>query len=128
MKPNWMIVGALSGALGVGLAAWGAHGMQEVITEPDHQAWWRTGVRIQMWHAPVLLLTGWFGRPKGLQGPLVGVAGWLLALGTLLFSGCLYAMALGGPRWLGAVVPLGGLGLLLGWLCLAAAGRRGTVS
>ena len=47
--------------------------------------------------------------------------GWSLLVGSLLFSGTLYAMALGAPRWLGAVTPLGGLALMAGWLLLARA-------
>jgi uncharacterized membrane protein YgdD (TMEM256/DUF423 family) len=58
-------------------------------------------------------------------GPLVHWAGWLFIAGTLLFSGSLYALALSGARWLGAITPLGGVGFLAGWLCLALAAARG---
>jgi uncharacterized membrane protein YgdD (TMEM256/DUF423 family) len=135
MRPNWMVIGALSGALGVALAAWGAHGMEKVILESERQGWWLDGVRLQMWHAPILCLVGWIARsggseasPCGSQGQKAQLAGWFLALGSLVFSGTLYAMALGGPSILGAITPLGGLALIVGWILLALAGRRGTVS
>jgi uncharacterized membrane protein YgdD (TMEM256/DUF423 family) len=57
-------------------------------------------------------------------GPLLAWAGWLFVAGTLLFSGSLYALALSGVRWLGAITPLGGVCFLAGWLCLALAARR----
>jgi uncharacterized membrane protein YgdD (TMEM256/DUF423 family) len=52
-------------------------------------------------------------------------AGWLFVLGTVLFSGSLYALALSGVRWLGAITPLGGLAFLAGWVCLVAAAVKG---
>ena len=119
MRLDWTVIGALSGALGVGLAAWGAHGMEEVILEPDAQGWWLDGVRLQMWHAAPIALAGWIGRQEGRKGSRARLSGLLLARGSLVFSGTLYAMALGGPSWLGAVTPLGGLALILGWLALA---------
>ena len=119
MRPDWTVIGALWGALGVGLAAWGAHGMEDVITEAKAQEWWHDGVRLQMWHAPVIALAGWIGRSTGRQGSRARLAGLLLGVGSLVFSGTLYAMALGGSRGLGAVTPIGGLALILGWLALA---------
>jgi uncharacterized membrane protein YgdD (TMEM256/DUF423 family) len=50
-------------------------------------------------------------------------AGWLFVAGTVLFSGSLYALALTGMRWLGAITPLGGIAFLAGWLCLAVSAR-----
>ncbi len=58
-----------------------------------------------------------------LQAGRGDLAGWAFLLGSLLFSGTLYAMALGAPRWLGAVTPIGGVGLLSGWFLLALAAR-----
>tara|TARA_R110002072_G_scaffold58824_3_gene149510 strand:- start:9647 stop:10036 length:390 start_codon:yes stop_codon:yes gene_type:complete len=123
MKPNWMVIGALSGALGVAFAAWGAHGMETVILEPKRQTWWLDGVRLQMWHAPILCLVGWIAGSGTPQGGRAQLSGWFLALGSLIFSGSLYAMALGGPSILGAITPLGGLSLILGWVVLALTAR-----
>jgi Uncharacterized small membrane protein len=75
-----------------------------------------------MYHALALLAVGW--ATTRWPGPLATWAGWLFLVGTLIFSGSLYALALTGVRWLGAMTPAGGLCFLGGWLCLALAARR----
>jgi uncharacterized membrane protein YgdD (TMEM256/DUF423 family) len=98
--------------LGVALGAFGAHGLKDVL---DAQAlgWWQTGVQYQMWHAVALVaMAAMRGVRSGLPAVLIGA-------GVLLFSGSLYAMALTGARWLGAVTPLGGLAMIAGWCLLA---------
>jgi uncharacterized membrane protein YgdD (TMEM256/DUF423 family) len=112
------MTGALWALLGVGLGAFGAHGLKAVASEQS-LAWWETGARYHIVHAVALVLLGLLQgqRPGG------GAAGWAFLLGSAVFSGTLYAMALGGPRWLGAVTPVGGLGLMLGWLLLALHAR-----
>jgi uncharacterized membrane protein YgdD (TMEM256/DUF423 family) len=72
-----------------------------------------------MYHALALLACAW--EVTKWPGTLVSAAGWLFILGTLLFSGSLYVLSLTGLRWLGAITPLGGIALLAGWICLAAA-------
>jgi uncharacterized membrane protein YgdD (TMEM256/DUF423 family) len=115
---NWIVVGALWGFLGVALGAFGAHGLKSVATEQG-LAWWETGARYHLVHALALVLLGLIEhhRPGG------GAAGWAFLLGSAVFSGTLYAMALGAPRFLGAVTPIGGVGMLLGWLLLALRAR-----
>lgn len=112
---RWILAGGLWGALGVALGAYGAHGLE---ASAEGLAWWRTGVLYHLVHAPLLVLVGtaFAGR--------AGRTGGALLLGSVLFSGTLYAMALGGPRWLGAVTPVGGLLLIVGWLLLAVEGWR----
>ena len=74
-------------------------------------------------HALALLATAWaVGRWPG--APAMW-AGWAFTAGTLIFSGSLYVLALTGQRWLGAVTPVGGLALMLGWVCLAWSAWRG---
>ena len=116
-RMNWVMAGALWGLLGVGLGAFGAHGLKTVATEQG-LAWWETAARYQLFHALALVLLGLLQhhRPGG------DAAGWSFLLGSAFFSGTLYAMALGAPRWLGAVTPIGGLGMMLGWLLLALHG------
>jgi uncharacterized membrane protein YgdD (TMEM256/DUF423 family) len=114
---NWILVGALWGFLGVGCGAFGAHGLRNVATA-EGLGWWETAARYQLVHALALLAVGLLR----LHGPRAG-AGWAFLLGSAVFSGTLYAMALGAPRWLGAVTPLGGLGMMVGWLLLALAAR-----
>ncbi len=115
---NWIVAGAVSGFLGVALGAFGAHGLPR---ETSAQAldWWRIAAQYHLAHALALLLGGMLG----MQGLRVDAACWSFLAGSAVFSGTLYAMALGAPRVLGAATPLGGLLLLAGWLLLAWAGR-----
>ncbi len=115
---NWLMTGALWGCLGVGLGAFGAHGLKSVAGAQG-LAWWETAARYHLFHALALLAVGLLQqhRPGG------DLAGWCLLVGSALFSTTLYAMALGAPRWLGAVTPLGGVTMMLGWLLLALHAR-----
>nr|WP_302054183.1 DUF423 domain-containing protein [Sphingomonas tagetis] len=106
-----VVLAALSGALAVGAGAFGAHG-----ASGDAAEWLRTGGQYQLVHAVAALVAARMGA-KG--------AGWCFVIGGALFAGTLYAMALGGPRWLGAVTPIGGTALIVGWLWLAWRAARG---
>ncbi len=112
----FLILGSLSGFAGVVLGAFAAHGLRAKLTAEMLDVF-EVGVRYQMYHAlalvAVALAFGRWPRPEFL------VAGWLFVAGTLVFSGSLYVLSLSGIRWLGAVTPIGGLALLLGWLSLA---------
>jgi len=118
---RWLRLGALSAFTAVALGAFGAHALKERLT-PEMLAIFETGVRYQMYHALALLAVGILAnRP----GSTAGRSGAGFALGTLLFSGSLYALALTGQRWLGAVTPIGGLLFLAAWLNLVLVfGRR----
>ena len=84
---------------------------------------WNTGVQYHLWHALGMILVGLYaGAAHDAAWPRA--AGALLLAGIVLFSGSLYAIALGAPKWLGAVTPFGGLAFILGWLALAAAVLR----
>lgn len=85
---------------------------------------WNTGVQYQLWHALGMILVG-LSAAVVPESPWWRAAGLLLLAGIGLFSGSLYALALGAPRWLGAVTPLGGTALLLGWIAFAVAAVRG---
>ena len=80
-----------------------------------------TGARYQMYHALGLIAVAW--AVTRWPGAAAAWAGWLFVAGTVLFSGSLYALALTGVRWLGAITPLGGVAFLAGWTCLALAAR-----
>jgi uncharacterized membrane protein YgdD (TMEM256/DUF423 family) len=116
MRSRWVVLGAAVGFVGVLLGAFGAHALGGRLDE-RHLAWWQTGVLYQLLHAAPLVGVGLL--PAGRSA---AVAGWAFGLGVLVFSGSLYGLALGGPAWLGAVTPFGGVGLLLGWLALGLAG------
>ena len=83
----------------------------------DERTLFRIGARYQMYHALGLLAVAWAASRT--DGAAPRRAGWLFVVGTLLFSGSLYLMALTGMRWLGAVTPLGGAAWLAGWGILA---------
>lgn len=97
---------ALSGAVAVMAGAFGAHGASGKAAE-----WLRTGGEYEMIHAVAALIGARMRRGRA--------AAMLLLGGSVLFALTLYAMALGGPLWLGAVTPLGGLGMIAGWIVLA---------
>ena len=113
-----MFIGALMGFVGVGLGAFGAHGLKGRLS-PDMLAIFETGVRYQMYHALALLAVG--ALMSRIEGRAVVVAGWSFAAGILIFSGSLYALALTGITTLGAVTPIGGVAFLAGWIALAVA-------
>jgi uncharacterized membrane protein YgdD (TMEM256/DUF423 family) len=109
-------LGSLSALLSVAAGAFGAHALRGRL-RPDHLAIFETAARYQMYHGLALLAVAW-AVPRW-PGALPQWAGWLFLIGTVLFSGSLYALALTGAPWLGAVTPLGGAAFLAGWFCLA---------
>jgi uncharacterized membrane protein YgdD (TMEM256/DUF423 family) len=116
----FVVVGALSAGLAVGLGAFAAHGLRGRLSA-EMLAVFETGVRYHLYHALGLLAVAW-ALGRGLGG--AALAGWLFVAGTVLFSGSLYVLSLSGVRGLGAVTPLGGAAFLAGWLALAVAAWR----
>ena len=121
MHRKLLFLGALSGFIGVAAGAFGAHGLQERLSA-ELLAVYETGVRYELVHALALVLAGLAeDRWPGIGW---GRAGWMFVAGTVLFSGSLFALALTGARWLGAVTPFGGLCFLAGWVLAARAALR----
>ena len=117
--------GAWSAGTAVALGAFGAHGLRGILS-PEMLAVYETGVRYQMYHALALVAAGLAGLlARNRDRRLLLGASWAFGCGTLLFSGSLYAMALGGLRALGAVTPAGGLAFIAGWVLFGAALVRG---
>ncbi len=110
-----LLAAALLGAAGVALGAFGAHGLRARLDARSLEIW-ETAVRYHLLHAVALLALALSPQAPALRGP-----GSLFVAGIALFSGSLYALALGGPRALGPVTPLGGLAFVAGWLWLAKA-------
>lgn len=104
--------GAALGCVGVILGAFGAHALKGQVSV-EALGWWQTAVQYQMWHA--LAVVGLGLSRCGRQAFLPAM---LFVAGVVIFSGTLYAIALGAPRWLGAITPLGGLLLISGWALL----------
>jgi uncharacterized membrane protein YgdD (TMEM256/DUF423 family) len=112
----FLVAGALSAALAVAAGAFGAHGLRETL-QPDMLEIFETAARYQMYHALAMIGAAWVSTRN--RGRASTVAGWAFLVGTVLFSGSLYALSLSGMRWLGAVTPFGGVAFLVGWLALA---------
>ena len=119
---TFVIIGSLSGFLGVALGAFGAHGLKARVS-PEMLTVWQTGVQYHLVHALALLLIGILCQLLP-EASLARSAGWMMLIGTLLFSGSLYVMVLSGVRALGMITPLGGVAFLIGWLLLALAAWR----
>jgi uncharacterized membrane protein YgdD (TMEM256/DUF423 family) len=122
MDKTFAALGAISGLLAVTLGALGAHALADRLTA-DRLALFETAARYQMYHALALWAAAWATTRYSTGSALW--AGWLFAAGTVVFCGTVYALALGGPRWLGAVTPVGGLALMAGWAALLVAVARG---
>lgn len=112
------IFAATSGMLSVILGAFAAHGLKSKLPVNLLNAF-ETGVQYQFYHSLAILLVVLLC--KQLSQPLMLWAGWSMALGTVLFSGSLYALALTGIKWFGPITPLGGLCFIGGWLLLVVA-------
>ena len=115
MSRIFFLLGALGGFLSVALGAFAAHGLKSQLS-PEMLGAFETGVRYQMYHSLVLLVTGYAARDSALRQ--FSYAGWFFAAGIVLFSGSLYALATTGINWLGAVTPFGGMSFLAGWCFL----------
>ncbi len=108
----FLTIAGVFGLLAVAGGAFGAHALRERIT-PESLAVFETGARYHMYHALALAIVGLLlGR---LSIPQLVWSGWLFVIGTTIFSGSLYLLAVTGTRWWGAITPLGGVALLAGW-------------
>lgn len=113
------------GALAVALGAYGAHGLQRALegaVDADARlAWWKTAALYHLAHALAIGLSAWLASRRARGATASGA---LFAIGVAIFSGTLYAMALGAPRWLGAITPIGGLSLIAGWVAVVVCALR----
>lgn len=114
-----LIAAGIVGFAAVALGAFGAHGLEGRLT-PEGKAWWETATLYALAHGVAALACAIAVR----QGAAFSGPGWAFVIGALIFAGTLYAMALGAPRWLGAVTPVGGVALLIGWGLVVFQGFR----
>jgi uncharacterized membrane protein YgdD (TMEM256/DUF423 family) len=110
MNPVFLLLGALSALVGVGMGAFGAHGLKSIIS-PEMLAAYQTGVTYQMWHALGLIGIALI-HP---QTKLLHWAGCFMFAGILLFSGSLYSLAILNLHWIGIITPFGGICFLTAW-------------
>ena len=111
---NWLVIGSISGAISVAAGAFGAHALKSKLS-PEMLNAFDVGVKYQMFHALALLAVGLIVA----KIPAANTAGWLFLIGTVLFSGSLYALSLSGIKFFGPITPIGGLCLIAGWITLA---------
>lgn len=132
---TWIAIGALSAGIAVVMGAFGAHGLDKYVvdkygtTEVKSVAGWdvpmswkrledfKTGAEYQMYHGLALIAAGWV--VKRTRKSLPQVAAWCFLLGTVFFSGSLYVLTLTGQTYWGAIAPIGGTLLIVGWVALA---------
>lgn len=122
MSRIFIFAAALLGALGVGLGAFGAHGLAATLEATGRADTFGTATQYQMIHALALLAAAWLSDHYPNRWPRR--AGWLFILGVLLFSGSLYLLSIFDLRLMGAVAPFGGMALIAGWVCLGLAVRE----
>ena len=112
---NRLVTAGILGAIAIALGAFGAHGFKDRLALiPEANGWWQTATFYLLTHAVAI-------------GAIAGRSIWpasLWAIGSAIFAGALYAMALGAPRWFGAITPIGGSLLIAGWVVLAWTARK----
>ena len=118
----WLLIASIAGFLGVAGGAFGAHALKARLSE-QMLANVHTGTRYLMVHAVALLIVGVLAGRENV-GDLATV-GWSFTVGMVIFTGTLWVMALTGQRWLGAITPIGGTALIIGWLAFALAAAKG---
>ncbi len=123
MTQNYKLLGSILAFSAVLFGAFGAHALKVTLSANDSIQTWETAVRYQMWHAIALILLSM----NSLHNKIPKMTGPCFTIGTFLFSGSLYGLALDGPKWLGPVTPLGGLSLMIGWLLLAYSSLKNKV-
>lgn len=122
MERAFLFAAGVLGATGVAAGAFGAHALRARLSE-DLLRVWNTGAEYHLFHAVALVGVAW--AASRWPGNATSVAGITMIVGTVVFSGSLYALTLSGLRWLGAVTPLGGVLLIVAWVALAVSAWRG---
>ena len=107
----------ISGAIAVGLGAFGAHSLEALLIQNGRLDTFQTAVNYHFYHTLALLGIGVLATVKP-DWKGISFAAWSMVLGILIFSGSLYVLCLTGITWLGAITPLGGLAFILGWSSL----------
>ena len=114
-------LGAINALVAIAAGAFGAHALKSRL-DARRLDIFETAARYQMYHALGMIAAAWLAS-RGLA--LAGTGGLVMQAGVVIFSGSLYALALTGQDWLGAITPIGGLAMMVGWAMLAIAAWRG---
>lgn len=122
MNDRAVSIGACLAALAVVFGAFGAHGLETLLLENGHLATYETASQYHFMHALGLILIGCLPEHRYQIGWL-NRAAWMMTLGTIIFSGSLYILAISGLGWLGAIAPVGGLLLIAAWVSIVISTR-----
>lgn len=121
MNRRYFAIGALLGALAVALGAFGAHALEDILSE-SMQDIYDTASRYHFIHASAIILVA-LGAEKTTHVRMMLWSLRMLFSGTVIFSGSLYVLSVSGWSWLGMITPIGGVFLIVGWLLAAWGGR-----
>jgi len=116
LTKKFAFYGAIMMALAIAFGAFGAHGLKKIVSS-DMLVIFHTGVEYQFYHALGLFCVAFVAHFSPTKQ--VNRSGYLMIIGTLLFSGSLYLMVLTGIKWLGAITPIGGIAFIVAWVILA---------
>ena len=117
MKSIFLLLASLSAMTGIGLGAFGAHGLKNVLS-PELLTVYQTGVTYQMWHALGLMGIS-LVHQQSPESKLIYWAGWLMFMGIILFSGSLYLLVILNLKWIGIITPIGGVSFIMAWVLIA---------
>lgn len=115
---RFVALGAVVAGLAVAAGAFGAHGLRAMVA-PERLATFETGARYAFYHGLALVLVGALVRLWPARTAALSRSGWLFLAGTVVFSGSLFALVLFDLPVLGAITPLGGVAMIVGWALLA---------
>lgn len=122
MNKKFLVVAGFSGALAVGLGAFAAHGLKEIISQ-DQLRIFHTGVEYHFYHTFALFAVVFLSEK--IKDKMLNFSGWLFTAGIIFFSGSLYLLAtIPSINWIGIITPIGGLCFILGWLFFALSAIR----
>lgn len=121
MTKIFLVIASILGGLAVVFSSFAAHALKDRLSQHFLEIF-QTGARLQMYHSLALLMVAFLLTIGESPQPLIVVAGYAFIVGIAIFSGSLYALSLSGIKWLGAITPIGGVALIVGWGCMAIAG------
>lgn len=113
MNKFFLLSGSVLGLLGVAVGAFGAHALKVMLQAAGRAETFETAVRYMFYHAIALVLVGVLS--KEFPGNTINWSGNAFLLGTLIFSGSLFLICFSGINLFGAVAPIGGTLLVIGW-------------
>ena len=120
MVKIFLFIGSILAGLSVAGGAFASHALKDRLSDRFLEIF-ETGTKYQMYHALALILVALLlNSQENTPITMVGT-GYAFIIGILIFSGSLYALSLTGIKWLGAIAPIGGAALIIGWLSLAIA-------